>query len=250
MTLAAQAFTSILPILIVAGSLRGSLNPEADSLVASNLGLDDRTAELVQQSMPQQVEGVTLTQVIGALLLIVAATSFARALERCFLRIWKTPKASIRFAWRWVAGIVAIVIGLFFVVATRNIVRGTDAMSVLEFIIETAIWCAVWWIASWIVVNRSVSLRALLPGSVLAGLGFAVATVVGRVYLPGALASAADQFGVLGLAFSYIGWLFVLMSVLLVAVTIGRVIHLVLIGHLWSRSGEVAEAHTATSRGR
>ena len=82
-----------------------------------------------------------------------------------------------------------------------------------------------------------------------AGLGFAVATVVGRVYLPGG-ASSADQFGVLGLAFSYIGWLFVLMSVLLVAVTIGRVIHLALIGHLWSRSGEVAEAHTAASRGR
>ncbi|KRC62522.1 hypothetical protein ASE14_01425 [Agromyces sp. Root81] len=250
MTLAAQAFTSILPVLIVAGSLRGSLNPEANSLVANNLGLDDRTADLVQQSMPQQVEGVTLTQVIAALLLIVAATSFARALERCFLRIWKTPKASIRFAWRWVAGIVAIVIGLLVVVATRNIVRGTDAISVLEFILEAAIWSALWWIASWVVVNRSISLRALLPGSVLAGLGFAVATVVGRAYLPGALAASAEQFGVLGLAFSYIGWLFVLMSVLLVAVTIGRVIHLALIGQLWSRSGEAAEARTSTDRDR
>ena len=250
MTLAAQAFTSILPVLIVAGSLRGSLNPEANSLVANNLGLDDRTADLVQQSMPQQVEGVTLTQVIAALLLIVAATSFARALERCFLRIWKTPKASIRFAWRWVAGIVAIVIGLLVVVATRNIVRGTDAISVLEFILEAAIWSALWWIASWVVVNRSISLRALLPGSVLAGLGFAVATVVGRAYLPGALAASAEQFGVLGLAFSYIGWLFVLMSVLLVAVTIGRVIHLALIGQLWSRSGEAAEARTSTDTGR
>ncbi|GAA1812396.1 YhjD/YihY/BrkB family envelope integrity protein [Agromyces neolithicus] len=249
MTLAAQAFTSILPVLIVAGSLRGSLNPEANSLVANNLGLDDRTADLVQQSMPQQVEGVTLTQVIAALLLIVAATSFARALERCFLRIWKTPKAGIRFAWRWVAGIVAIVIGLLVVVATRNIVRGTDAISVLEFILEAAIWSALWWIASWVVVNRSISLRALLPGSVLAGLGFAVATVVGRGYLPGALAASAEQFGVLGLAFSYIGWLFVLMSVLLIAVTIGRVIHLALIGQLWSRSGEAAEARTSTHRG-
>ena len=37
---------------------------------------------------------------------------------------------------------------------------------------------------------------------------------------------------VLGLAFSYIGWLFVLMAVLLTSVTIGRVIHLVLIGRL------------------
>ena len=215
-------------------------------MFASNLSLDDHTAELVQQSMPQPIEGVTLTQVIGALMLIIAATAFARALERCFRRIWKTPKASIRFAWRWVAAIVAIVIGFVLVIATRNVVRGTGAMPVLEFIVETAIWCGLWWVASWIVINRSVSLRALLPGSVLAGLGFAVATVMGRVYLPGVLASSADQFGVLGLAFSYIGWLFVLMAVFLAAVTIGRVIHLASIGHLWSHSGETAEAHTAT----
>ena len=248
MTLAAQAFTSILPILIVAGSLRGSLNPEADSMFATNLSLDDRTAELVQQSMPQQTGGVTLTQVVGALLLIVAATSFARALERCFMKIWKTPKARIRFAWRWVAAIVAMVIGFAVVVVTRNVVRGTAAISVLEFVIEAVIWGALWWIASWLVINRSVSLRALLPGSVLAELGFAVATVVGRVYLPGVLASSADQFGVLGLAFSYIGWIFVLMSVLLAAVTIGRVIHLASTGQLWSRSGGAAEPQAATNK--
>ncbi|MFF1876937.1 YhjD/YihY/BrkB family envelope integrity protein [Leifsonia sp. NPDC058230] len=237
MTLAAQAFTSILPILIVAGWLRGSLNPEADAMFAENLSLDDHTAELVQQSIPQHAEAVTLSPFVGALLLLISATAFARALERCFRRLWKTPKAAIRFAWRWVLAIVAIVIGFILVVATRYVVRGTTTLSVLEFIIEATVWCVLWWFASWIVINRSVSLRALLPGSIVAGLGFAAVATVGRVYLPRVLASSADQFGVLGIAFSYIGWLFVLMSVLLAAVTVGRVIHLASIGMLWSRSG-------------
>lgn len=242
MTLAAQAFTSILPVLIVVSSLRASLNPEADALFAENLSLDDDTAELVKRSIPQAVEGVSFTQIFGALLLILAATAFSRALERCFRRIWKTPKAPIRFAWRWVVAIVAILIGFVLVIMTRYIVRGAGALSVVEFIIEVAVWSALWWFASWIVINRSVSLRALLPGSVLAGFGFAVAAVVGRVYLPRAFASSAEQFGVLGLAFSYIGWLFVLMSVLLIAVTTGRVIHLAVTGQLWSRSGGTAAA--------
>ena len=244
MTLAAQAFTSILPVLIVVSSLRGSLNPEADAMFAENLSLDDETAELVKQSIPRAIEGVSFSQVIGALLLILSATAFARALERCFRRIWKTPKAPIRFAWRWVVAIVAILIGFVLVVMTRFVLRGTGALSLLEFILEVAVWSALWWFASWIVINRSVSLRALFPGSVLAGLGFAVAAVVGRVYLPRAFASSAHQFGVLGLAFSYIGWLFVLMSVLLAAVTIGRVIHLSVSGQLWSRSGGTAAAPT------
>jgi uncharacterized BrkB/YihY/UPF0761 family membrane protein len=239
MTLAAQVFTSILPILIVAGSLRSRLNPAAGSALAENLGLDARTAQLVQQSLPREAEVVSATGIFGALLLIVAATSFARALERCFRKIWRTPKVGIRFAWRWVVAIVAIVIGITLVVATRNVVDGAGAMPVLELVAEAAIWCVLWWIASWIVINRSVGLRALLPGCVLAGIGFAGAALVGRVYLPPTLAASANQFGVLGLAFSYIGWLFVLMFVLLVAVTIGRIIHLALIGRLWSRSGVV-----------
>ncbi|WP_043445152.1 YhjD/YihY/BrkB family envelope integrity protein [Arthrobacter sp. L77] len=247
MTLAAQAFTSILPILIVTGSLRGSVNPEADSLFAESLGLDQDTAELVQQSMPAPAEGVTFTQVASVLLLLIAATAFTRALERCFRKIWKTPKVGLRFAWRWVAAIIAIVIGLLLIITTRSVVRGTGAISVLGFTLEATIWCLLWWIASWLVVNRTVSLQALLPGSVLAGLGIAGATAVGRVYLPQILAASADEFGVLGLAFSYIGWLFVLMAVLLASLTIGRVVHLAMIGRLWSHSGEGAAPPTVAN---
>ncbi|MGY4857291.1 hypothetical protein [Cryobacterium sp. AP23] len=96
-------------------------------------------------------------------------------------------------------------------------------------------------------INRIVTLRALLPGSLLAGLGFAVAAALGRAYLPAVLASSADQFGVLGPAFSYVGWLFVLMSVLLAAVTIGRVIHLTATGNQWSQSGDTVDARAATT---
>jgi uncharacterized BrkB/YihY/UPF0761 family membrane protein len=249
MTLAAQAFTSVLPVLIVSGQYRRRLNPDAQNILADNLSLDGRTANLVEQAIPVPDEGVTIAQVVGVLLLIIAATSFSRALERCFRKIWGTPKASIRFAWRWVAAILAIVIGFVFVVATRFVLRGTEAASVLGFLVEAAIWCGLWWLAAWIVINRSVSLRALLPGSVLAGIGLAVSTQVGRVYLPAALASSAEQFGVLGLAFTYIGWLFVLMSVLLAAVAIGRVLHLAFVGRLWSRSGDPTAAGQAARAG-
>jgi len=177
--------------------MRAGVRSAAGRFVLRSLR-DIRDLELFDRAMTLAAQAFTSILPI----LIIAATAFARALERCFRRIWKTPKAPIRFAWRWVAAIVAIVIGFVLVVVTRYVVRGTGPMPVLEFIIETAIWCGLWWVASWIVINRTVSLRALLPGSLLAGLGFAVATVLGRVYLPRVLASSADQFGVLGVAFS------------------------------------------------
>ncbi|WP_344059453.1 hypothetical protein [Microbacterium pumilum] len=142
---------------------------------------------------------------------------------------------SIKFAWRWLAAVVAVVIGLAFVVGTRIILRGGGPTTVVEFIVEIMIWGALWWIACWIVINRQVTLRRLLPGAVLTGIGFAVAGVYGRLFLPPLLADSAQRFGVLGMAFTYIGWLLVLSCILLVAMTTGRVAYLTRSGSAWHR---------------
>ena len=236
MTLAAHAFTSILPILIVVGALRATLDPQADAIFAEHLGFSDATAEMLDKSLPPGARELRVIGVVGVVVLVVAATSFARALERSFQTIWRTPKVSIRFAWRWLVAIVAVVIGIALIVATRIIVHGGGALPVLEFIAEVAIWGALWWIAGWIVMNRRVSLRALLPGAVLAGVAFAIAGQVARVVLPPILAEAALRFGILGVAFSYIGWLLVMSCILLIAATAGRVVYLTSTGRAWRRS--------------
>ena len=236
MTLAAHVFTSILPILIVAGALRSSLDPQTGPIFAEHLGLDEATAEILEKSLPGGAQELRATGVIGVMLLVIAATSFARALERSLPKIWRTRPVSIKFAWRWLAALVAVVIGLALVVATRIIVRGDGPMPVVEFVAEIALWGALWWIASWIVINRRVGLRELLPGAVLAGVGFAVAGLFGRAFLPPLLADSASRFGVLGMAFTYIGWLLVLACVLLIALTVGRVVYLTYSGRAWRRS--------------
>jgi len=236
MTLAAHVFTSILPILIVAGALRSRLDPRSGPIFAEHLGLDEATADILEKSLPGGAQELRATGVIGVVLLLIAATSFARALERGLRSIWRTPPTSIRFAWRWPATVVAVVLGIAFIVAARIFIRGPGATPVLEFIAETVIWGALWWTASWIVTNRRISLRELLPGSILAGLGFAVAGLYGRVFLPPLLADSANRFGVLGMAFTYIGWLLVLACILLVAATVGRIIYLTRHGRAWRRS--------------
>ena len=236
MTLAAHAFTSILPILIVVGALRSTLDPQADAIFAEHLGFSDATAELLDKSLPSGARELRVIGVVGAVVLVIAATSFARALERSFQTIWRTPKVRIQFAWRWLVTIVAVIIGLTLIMATRIVVHGGGAIPGIEFIAEVAIWGALWWIAGWIVINRSVSLRALLPGAVLAGVAFAIAGQVARLVLPPILAEAALRFGILGVAFSYVGWLLVLSCVLLTAATAGRVVYLTSTGQAWRRS--------------
>ena len=239
MTLAAHVFTSILPILIVAGALRSRLDPQSGPLFAEHLGLDDATAEILEKSLPGGEQELRATGIIGVILLIIAATSFARALERALHIIWRTSAISIKFAWRWLAAVVAVVIGLAFVVGTRIILRDEGPTTVIEFILEIVLWGALWWIACWIVINRQVSLRQLLPGAVLTGIGFAVAGVYGKVFLPPLLADSAQRFGVLGMAFTYVGWLLVLSCILLIATTAGRVAYLTRSESAWRRHDPV-----------
>ena len=236
MTLAATAFTSVLPMLIVAGAVRSRLDPATGPIFVEHLGFDDATAELLEKSLPGGVQELRATGVIGVVILIIAATSLARALERALHTIWRAPAVSITRAWRWLVTVFALILGLALIVATRIILRGEGPVRVIEFIAEVALWGLLWWIASWIVINRRVSLRELLPGSLLAGLGFAVAGLVGRVVLPPLFADSANRYGVLGIGFTYIGWLLVLALILLIALTVGRVVYLTSTGQAWRRS--------------
>ena len=236
MTLAAHVFTSILPILIVVGALRATLDPQADAIFAEHLGFSDATAEMLEKSLPAGARELRVIGVVGVVVLVIAATSFARALERSFQTIWRTPKVSIKFAWRWLVAIVAVVIG------TRAHRRDAHHRARRRCDPRDRVHrrgrdlgCAV--------VDRGVdrdqptrepssapARRSARRGRVRdRGTG-------GRVVLPPILAEAALRFGILGVAFSYIGWLLVLSCILLIAVTAGRVVYLTSTRQVWRRS--------------
>jgi membrane protein len=248
MTLAAHVFTSVLPILIVAGAIRSTLDPKGGPLLAEHMGLDEVSADILEKSLPGGAQELRATGVIGVILLIIAATSFARALERSLHTIWRTPTISLKFAWRWVVAVVSVIVGIALVLATRILVQGDGPFPVLEFVAEVALWSLIWGTVSWIVLNRRVGFRPLLPGAVLAGIGFALAGVLGRVVLSPLLTDAATRFGVLGMAFTYIGWLLVLAFILLITATAGRVIYLTYTGRASRRSVWTAAPGQRTRR--
>jgi membrane protein len=222
MTLAAHAFTSVIPILIVLAAVRSRVD-EASTPIFTEMGFDEHTADLLQASLPTGSQELRATGVVGLIILLIAATSVSRALERSLRKIWRTPPVRFRFAWRWAAATLITVVGVALVMAARLLLTGTAALVPVEFVVEVVLWAATWWTASWIAVNRRISLRQLLPGAALAGIGFAVAGRLGHAFLPPILADSASRFGILGVAFTYIGWLLVLASVLLVSAVIGRV---------------------------
>ncbi len=224
MTLAAQAFMSILPLVIAVAALRrGDAEPIGRGL-STYLGLNDSAAAALEKVVPSSSDVFSALGWFGTLLLVVSATAFSRALERFYARVWSKRKLGFRATWRLFAVLATILLGLVVLQFSRSILRADGTYIAFRGVVEFVLWTGVWLLVGWIVLNRTVSFRLLFPGAVLCGIGLAVLGGVGRIYLPIALTSSAEQFGALGITIAYVGWLFAIMSVVVGGVTIGHVL--------------------------
>jgi membrane protein len=221
MTLAAQAFTSIVPLMLVASTLRPQ-HPGFGSVVADSLSLSEETRATLAGSIPAGATAAGSIGFFGIIIAIFSATSFSRALERVYLRTWDVRKASVRTAWRWLATVIAVVLAVLAVAFTKSVLEGAIWRGTLAVVVQIAVWTAVWTFVPWMLLQRQVAVRVLAFTAALTAVCMGLLSVAGGLYLPIAMESGARQFGVLGLVFAYIGWLFAIAFVLVATTVIGR----------------------------
>ncbi len=223
MTLAAQAFVSIFPLLIAWAAFAGDGGTSVGEEVADTLHLSDSMHTILDQSLPQDTQQSTTFGVISVLIVLVSATSFSRALGRMYAKAWHVAPSGWSNGGRWITVIVAV---LAAIVATQYLKQwaGTFTQNVVAlygiFLMNTALYT---WIPSLLLMRR-VSVMRLLPAAALMGVGSVGLSLAGQVYLPHALQIGVEHFGSLGVAFTFIGWLFVMAFVLIVATVLGAVI--------------------------
>jgi membrane protein len=106
----------------------------------------------------------------------------------------------------------------------RRVLQGVPLSTVAEAVIACLVGALIWTWAPWVLLARQVPVRMLLPGGVLMGAAMVVLTIAGRIYLPRALSSAIRQYGALGISFTYVTWLFVLMFALVATAVTGNAV--------------------------
>src|SRR5262249_9803118 len=178
--------------------------------LGSYLGLTPEASQVLDQAVPGESSVIGRFGLISLLVVLISATSFSRALARMYARIWAGKTVGVRGAWRWLAVVVAVILSLIIIHGLQNLTAGvrlpTVADAVSIFIVQAALWT---WVP-WVLMQARVPVRLLLPGGVLIGAVEIVLAWVGSIYVPLALNAAAREFGSLGVAFTYISWMFVL----------------------------------------
>jgi membrane protein len=222
MTLAAQTFTSVFPLIIAVAALLPSGSQSLPDRVSDGLGLPDSSRAVLELVLPTQPDTRGAFGVLGLIIVVFSATSLSRALARMYAKVWQVPPtAGLTNGWRWVAVLFGVALTFITVRALYSVSHGntygTAGTLLLTLILNSLLW--IW--APWLLLARGVSWRRLLPGGVIMGGCTVVTSIAGGVYLPRALVSASHQFGALGIAFTYIGWLFIVAFVLVCTTVLG-----------------------------
>ncbi len=226
--LAAQAFLTTIPLLFAFAAfapegVRDQLLSSIRAVFGLSGGADQQLQEAVNGGHGADSEELRETSgVIGALMALISATSFSRAMARVCERAWRLPKSKARVGvWRWLVWVLALLAMLLFQGPVRNGFGAGLWLGVpLSFLDGVAIW---WWTQHLLLGGRAPWLP-LLPGSVLASAALTGLALTARIYIPSALNRTLAEYGSLGLVLTLLSWLIALCAALTFAITIGAVL--------------------------
>lgn len=221
MTIAAQFFTSVMPILILTATWADSGD---DDGISDLVGVPDGSRAVVEEA----VRGADAAAfgIVGTLMVLVSATSLSRALTRGFAAIWRVPrpKTGLRSAWRWLAVVMVLA---FAVVLSNTLSQRAHLLPprevwplALSFTTDLAVAVFV----PWVLLSGRLAARLLLPGAAIFGLLMLVVRPASDAWLPRALEASAERYGPIGLAFTYLAWLYVVAFVFIATAVLGQVI--------------------------
>ncbi|WP_345521416.1 YhjD/YihY/BrkB family envelope integrity protein [Nocardioides conyzicola] len=226
MLIAAQGLLALIPMLVV---LTAFFPHATSDLVrsfsqASGVG-QDGTRLLEGEVTSGQVR--TQTGVFGFLITLFSATSFARAIQRMYERIWDQPHVGgLSGAQRCLLWLLGWMLTLQIIGALRRIGDGVGGIlgDSVGFVVQAALLSMLWWATSWVLLFGRVPWRALALGAVLTG-------VLGIVYNRGAsflmppyVRANAEQFGTLGVILAVSTWLIGFAAIMVGSALVGRIV--------------------------
>jgi membrane protein len=218
--LAGQAFTALIPLLIVYGAFVSTADGRdfADQLVRL-FHLRGSTAASLHSALAPARTVENEVSTLGAVLLVFSSLSFTRALQRLYQLAWSQSSLGL-WAAKWgLAWLAIVVAGL---TVRPLVLGGLDGVPRLGLSLVMA--AALWLVTPYVLLGLRIAWRRLLPSALLTAAGMTALEVSSAVWMPRTVATSARQFGVIGVAFALLSWLVAAGIVLVAAAAAGRAV--------------------------
>ena len=238
MVIGAQALLALVPMIIVlAAFLPHDVIALGVERFESVLGITGDGHAAVQEGVATvensggtgvDAETVrTTTGVVGILITLFSASSFSRAIQRMYEKVWQQRHIggvvgrrrclSWLFAWLILSQTISV----------AGWIEDAIDLPVLEpfwFAVSAALSSGIWWWSMRVLLFGRVPWRTLLFPAIATGVMVTLYTGGSTFVMPKYVATSAAQFGTLGLVLAVATWLVGYAGVLVVTVTVGRVV--------------------------
>ncbi len=207
-------FLALFAITLLAVAVVGFVD-EGRQNVAANivefLGVTGTAAKTVTDAVDQARQTREVASIIGVVGLVWTGSGFALAIANAYDIAWRVPHRATReriLGLGWLLGFGVIIAASVYV--TTFIERLPIAVAPLVFLAGAAINTVLWLWTSWILPNRRVPWRALLPAAVVGGIAFEVLKIAGGIVVPRLVARSSALYGTIGVVFALLAWLLIL----------------------------------------
>ena len=220
--LASQAFTALIPLLILMSTLApaGDSSAAADTLVRK-FDLTGESAAAVQELFATPAGATSGVSVSSALLLLFSGVSFTRRMQRMYQAAWEREKAGIRGGLFAALGLLAMLVEVLVLYGVRALVRDLSLYWLWALPISLATGLILWTSIPYLLLNREVHWRRLLVAGGATALGTSLFALATTVYMAPLVTQYTAEFGLFGITIALIGWLLGASVVLVSCTAIG-----------------------------
>jgi len=218
MVIASQAFTALIPLLLLVSALSPSDSRDLVSdTIIDKFELQGSAAVAVRQLFT--TSGQSSIGILSVVLLLFSGVSLTRRLQRTYQQAWRLPPmAGIRASVNAMVGLTTLVLEIVLLSLVRSLVEKLPFQWTTGAPVAVLASVLLWTSVPWLLLDRRIRWRRLLPGGVLTAVCAAIYGVATTIYMPRLMASNSERYGLFGVTLSIVGWLLCI-AIIVVATT-------------------------------
>ena len=222
LVLSSQAFTALIPLLILVSALA---SPGARDAVARTIitkfGLSGDSAESVEELFEVSIGAESTLGFVSAVLLLYSGVSFQRRLQKMYRAAWEREKTGVRGNLFATLGLFVFLVEVLALYGIMTLVRDLEVSWWLVLILSAFVGVIPWTSIPYLLLDRQVHWRRMLVAGALTATAMAIYSTATTFYMPELIVDYTEQFGLFGVTIAIIGWLLGAAGIVVASAAIG-----------------------------
>ena len=217
--IAAQAFTALIPLVLLASGLAPADHRDLVSdLLIRKFHLEGSAADAVRELFAHPA--AASTGAFSVVLLVFSGVSLTRRMQRTYQDAWQLPpRRGVRGSFNAALALAVLLVELALLFLVRTLVGALPAGWALGGTISVLGSLLLWTAIPWLLLDRRVSWRRLMPTGALTAACAGVYALATTVYMPRLMSTYSLRYGLFGVTLALIGWLLCI-ALIFVATTV------------------------------